>query len=178
VTLATTTGLGGRNQELALAAAEALAGAAGPLLLAAGTDGRDGPTDAAGAFADGNTWRRVSEAGRDPSSDLARHDSHAALGAAGDLFRTGMTGTNVMDLVLGLVPMGRSGRKGGAASAAALRSAALGGDSRRGTHVHRRSVSRSVRIVPVPGRPGPALPPRRPREGYARKSTVSGAVPM
>jgi hydroxypyruvate reductase len=96
--------VGGRNQELALAAAEALAGLAGPTLLAAGTDGRDGPTDAAGAFADGATWRRVREAGRDPARDLAQHDSYAALGVAGDLFRTGMTGTNVMDLVLGVVP--------------------------------------------------------------------------
>ncbi|MDH4131606.1 MAG: DUF4147 domain-containing protein [Gemmatimonadota bacterium] len=104
VTLGRGAGLGGRNQELALAAAEALAGSAGPVLLAAGTDGRDGPTDAAGGFADGATWRRVREAGRDPARDLARHDSYAALGAAGDLFRTGMTGTNVMDLVLGVVP--------------------------------------------------------------------------
>jgi hydroxypyruvate reductase len=96
--------LGGRNQELALAAAETIQGVAGPILLSAGTDGRDGPTDAAGAFADGATWRRIREAGRDPARDLIRHDSHAALGAAGDLFRTGLTGTNVMDLVLGLVP--------------------------------------------------------------------------
>jgi len=104
VTLGPGAGLGGRNQELALAAAETLQDVAGPVLLSAGTDGRDGPTDAAGAFADGATWRRIREAGRDPARDLIRHDSHAALGAAGDLFRTGLTGTNVMDLVLGLVP--------------------------------------------------------------------------
>ena len=104
VTLPADAGLGGRNQELALAAAERLRGVAGPVLLSAGTDGRDGPTDAAGAYADGGTWNRISEAGRDPARDLARHDSHAALEAAGDLFRTGMTGTNVMDLVLGFIP--------------------------------------------------------------------------
>ena len=107
VTLGPGAGVGGRNQELALAAAEALEDVAGPTLLAAGTDGRDGPCDAAGAFADGATWGRIMKAGRDPSHDLARHDSYAALGAAGDLFRTGMTGTNVMDLVLGLVPAGK-----------------------------------------------------------------------
>ena len=104
VTLPDDAGLGGRNQELALAAAERLRDLAGPVLLSAGTDGRDGPTDAAGAFADGGTWRRIREAGRDPARDLARHNSHAALEAAGDLFRTGMTGTNVMDLVLGFLP--------------------------------------------------------------------------
>jgi glycerate 2-kinase len=86
------------------AAATRLHDIAGPMLLSAGTDGRDGPTDAAGAYADGSTWRRIREAGRDPDRDLARHDSHAALEAAGDLFRTGLTGTNVMDLVLGFVP--------------------------------------------------------------------------
>jgi hydroxypyruvate reductase len=107
VTLPPGAGLGGRNQELALAAAEHLRDMEGPVLLSAGTDGRDGPTDAAGAFADGGTWRRIREAGRDPASDLARHNSHAALEAAGDLFRTGLTGTNVMDLVLGLVPRHR-----------------------------------------------------------------------
>jgi glycerate 2-kinase len=104
VTLPADAGLGGRNQELALAAAKRLHDIAGPMLLSAGTDGRDGPTDAAGAYADGSTWRRIREAGRDPDRDLARHDSHAALEAAGDLFRTGLTGTNVMDLVLGFVP--------------------------------------------------------------------------
>jgi len=104
VTLPADAGVGGRNQELALAAAGRLRDIAGPVLLSAGTDGRDGPTDAAGAYADAGTWRRIREAGRDPERDLARHDSHAALDAAGDLFRTGMTGTNVMDLVLGFVP--------------------------------------------------------------------------
>ncbi|MDZ4864748.1 MAG: DUF4147 domain-containing protein [Gemmatimonadota bacterium] len=107
VTLTPDAGLGGRSQELALAAAEVLDGTpgSGVLLLAAGTDGRDGPTDAAGGFAEPNTWNTVRRAGRDPASDLAHHRSHAALEAAGALFTTGMTGTNVMDLVIGIVPV-------------------------------------------------------------------------
>jgi glycerate 2-kinase len=112
VTLTPDAGTGGRSQELALAAARELAGAARrdgwtATLLAAGTDGRDGPTDAAGAFADASTWERIRRAGRDPAEDLARHRSHAALEAGGALFRTGMTGTNVMDLVFGLVSSAR-----------------------------------------------------------------------
>ncbi len=71
-------------------------------LLAAGTDGRDGPTDAAGAVVDEGTWESIRGQGRRPDSDLARHDSYAALDAAGALLRTGLTGTNVMDLVFGL----------------------------------------------------------------------------
>ncbi len=96
-------GLGGRSQELALAAARELRGApSGVALLAAGTDGRDGPTDAAGAIVDGGTWNAVSEAGRDPSRDLAAHDAYRALDAAGVLLRPGLTGTNVMDVVFGI----------------------------------------------------------------------------
>ncbi|HEX6057892.1 MAG TPA: DUF4147 domain-containing protein [Gemmatimonadaceae bacterium] len=101
-------GAGGRCQELALAAAGALArdARARPValaLLAAGTDGRDGPTDAAGAVVDATTWDRVREAGRDPELDLSRHDSYRALDAAGALLRTGATGTNVMDVVIALL---------------------------------------------------------------------------
>jgi hydroxypyruvate reductase len=97
-------GMGGRCQELALAAARALSGAPpGVALLAAGTDGRDGPTDAAGAIVDGLTWRAVAEAGRDPARDLAAHDAYRALDAAGALLRVGLTGTNVMDVVIGVV---------------------------------------------------------------------------
>ncbi|HWA55664.1 MAG TPA: DUF4147 domain-containing protein [Gemmatimonadales bacterium] len=108
VTLGPSPGLGGRSQELALAAGGVLARERRPdgrsvHLLAAGTDGRDGPTDAAGGFADAGTWDAIRAAGRDPEQDLARHESHAALRAGGALFVTGMTGTNVMDLVLGLV---------------------------------------------------------------------------
>ncbi|MGH7519203.1 MAG: DUF4147 domain-containing protein [Gemmatimonadales bacterium] len=97
-------GLGGRSQELALAAAGELARGGGDrvALLAAGTDGRDGPTDAAGAVVDGNTWDAVRRGGRDPVRDLAAHDAYRALEAAGVLLRPGLTGTNVMDVVIGL----------------------------------------------------------------------------
>ena len=106
VTLGPHPGRGGRSQELALAAAQAMAGsgASRMTLLAAGTDGRDGPTDAAGGYADSETWERIRRAGRDPGRDLQTHHSYDALAAAGDLFKTGMTGTNVMDLVLGWAP--------------------------------------------------------------------------
>jgi hydroxypyruvate reductase len=100
-------GRGGRAQELALAAAELLAAAPPsqptPCVLAAGTDGRDGPTDAAGALVDGDTWARAVRAGVDPARALAAHDAYTALDAAGALLRTGPTGTNVMDVVLGLI---------------------------------------------------------------------------
>ena len=97
-------GLGGRCQELALSAARALDGArSGVALMAAGTDGRDGPTDAAGAIVDGGTWRAAATSGRDPERDLAAHDAYRALDAAGALLRVGLTGTNVMDVVIGLV---------------------------------------------------------------------------
>lgn len=96
-------GRGGRSQELALAAARALRGAPPAIaLLAAGTDGRDGPTDAAGAVVDGTTWDRIAAAGRDPLRDLQRHDSYASLAAGEALIKTGATGTNVMDVVIGL----------------------------------------------------------------------------
>ena len=98
---------GGRCQELALAAARRLA-AGGALarrvtILAAGTDGRDGPTDAAGAFADASVWETIAKSGRDPELALARHESYAALDAAGALLHRGLTGTNVMDVVIGVV---------------------------------------------------------------------------
>jgi hydroxypyruvate reductase len=93
---------GGRCQELALAAARELheRGERHVTLLAAGTDGRDGPTDAAGAIVDGDTWAAIARAGRDPAADLAAHRSYAALDAAGALLRTGLTGTNVNDIVV------------------------------------------------------------------------------
>jgi glycerate-2-kinase len=96
-------GLGGRAQELALAAAEMLD--VSPLavtLLAAGTDGRDGPTDAAGAIVDQGSWARLAEMG-DPRAALDGHDAHRLLDGLGALVRTGPTGTNVMDLVLVVV---------------------------------------------------------------------------
>lgn len=98
---------GGRSQELALAAARTLAGAgdaaAGITILAAGTDGRDGPTDAAGACVDCRTWAAIEAAGRNPQADLDAHDSYGALDSVGALIRTGPTGTNVADVVVGLV---------------------------------------------------------------------------
>jgi hydroxypyruvate reductase len=105
VTLRDRHGRGGRCQELALAAARALAAhraAPGVALLAAGTDGRDADTDAAGAIVDSRTWDAIARAGIDPERALATHDSYAALDAAGALFRTGLTGTNVMDIMIGL----------------------------------------------------------------------------
>jgi len=93
-------GRGGRNQELALAAARQLAGSTGIALLAAGTDGIDGPTDAAGGLVDGATTARLLGQGLDPARGLAENDSTTALDAAGATVRTGPTGTNVMDIVL------------------------------------------------------------------------------
>jgi glycerate 2-kinase len=94
-------GRGGRCQQLALAAAVALAGVPG-VLLAAGTDGVDGPTDAAGACVDGTTVDRARACGFDPERALAATDSHPLLDATGDLLRTGATGTNVADVVVTL----------------------------------------------------------------------------
>ncbi len=103
VALKQATGRGGRNQELALAAAQVLAGrGVGVAILSAGTDGRDGPTDAAGAIVDQVTWSAIQGAGIDPLRALEHHDSYRALDAAGALLRTGMSGTNVMDLVLAI----------------------------------------------------------------------------
>jgi len=92
---------GGRSQHLALAAGLALSGHAG-VVLAAGTDGVDGPTDAAGAVVDGETCAHLRRAGVDPAAALAATDSHRALDAVGALLRTGPTGTNVADVVLAL----------------------------------------------------------------------------
>ena len=94
-------GHGGRAQQLALAAAVALEGEP-CVLLAADTDGVDGPTDAAGACVDGGTVARARARGLDPAAALAATDSHPLLDATGDLLRTGPTGTNVADLVVAL----------------------------------------------------------------------------
>jgi glycerate-2-kinase len=93
-------GSGGRAQELALAAALALAGDARTVLLAAGTDGSDGPTPAAGAFADGATVARGEALGLDARACLDDNDAHRFFAREGGAFVTGPTGTNVMDLVL------------------------------------------------------------------------------
>jgi hydroxypyruvate reductase len=98
---------GGRCQELALAASRVLSDAGDVArrvtMLAAGTDGRDGPTDAAGAFADATSWEAIRVGGHAPEHALARHDSYAVLDAVGALHRRGHTGTNVMDVVIGVV---------------------------------------------------------------------------
>jgi len=94
-------GRGGRAQHLALAAALAL-GDLRAVVLAAGTDGVDGPTDAAGALVDAGLVARATAAGVDLRAALDRTDSHPALDALGALVRTGPTGTNVSDLVVAL----------------------------------------------------------------------------
>ncbi len=96
-------GRGGRNMELALAAAVELDGVQDTLLLSAGTDGSDGPTDAAGAFADGTTATRAAAMGIAPSAYLANNDSYRFFDQVGDLLITGPTRTNVMDLQIILV---------------------------------------------------------------------------
>ncbi len=93
-------GIGGRNQELALAAALALDGIPDVVVAALATDGVDGPTDAAGAIVDGSTAERVRKNGRDPLEDLRNNDSHRSLAASEDLLRCGPTGTNAGDLAL------------------------------------------------------------------------------
>ena len=91
-------GLGGRNQELALRVALDLADLDDWCFLAGGTDGRDGPTDAAGGLVDRGTVARIAAAGGDAEALLAQNDSNRALDLAGDLLITGATGTNVADL--------------------------------------------------------------------------------
>ncbi len=96
-------GKGGRNQELALAAALALEGEPGWALMALATDGTDGPTNSAGAIVDGGTVERGREAGLDAQRALAQNDSYPFLEAAGAQMHTGPTGTNVNDLLVILV---------------------------------------------------------------------------
>ena len=93
-------GEGGRNQELALAAAPALMGHPHALLVTLATDGEDGPTDAAGAVVDGTTITRALELGLDPSDFLRRNDAYPFFDALGDLLQPGPTGTNVCDLTV------------------------------------------------------------------------------
>ena len=96
-------GKGGRNQELALAAALAIEGLPNVALLALATDGTDGPTDAAGAIVDGHTAESAREAGWDPIATLADNNTYPLLDAVGALLRTGPTGTNVNDITVLLV---------------------------------------------------------------------------
>ena len=99
-------GLGGRNQEFALAAALDVADRGNILVLSAGTDGTDGPTDAAGAFADSQTVARAEDLGLEPVNFLENNDSYRFFKHLDDLFITGPTRTNVMDLRIILVGPG------------------------------------------------------------------------
>lgn len=95
-------GKGGRNQELALAGAVELSGMGGAGMLSLATDGIDGPTDAAGGWADGDSIMRMRNAGLDPADALHCHDSYPALLACGGLLRLGASGTNVNDVMVGV----------------------------------------------------------------------------
>lgn len=99
----TGTGKGGRNQELALAAAEQLAGISNALVFSVGSDGTDGPTDAAGGIADGTTRDALLEKGIHISQVLRDNDAYHALKACNGLIFTGATGTNVNDLSVLLI---------------------------------------------------------------------------
>ncbi len=92
------TGKGGRSQEFALAAGIKMDNMENITVLCAGTDGSDGPTDAAGAFADETTVRRAQAAGLEPQQYLNNNDSYNFFDRLGDLYKTGPTNTNVMDL--------------------------------------------------------------------------------
>jgi glycerate-2-kinase len=96
-------GKGGRNQEVALAAAVGLEGLDGVLVASFATDGKEGNTDAAGAFASGATIAAGARSGLDARAALAANDSYAFLAAAGELIVTGPTGTNVNDISLALI---------------------------------------------------------------------------
>ncbi|MBU6212371.1 MAG: DUF4147 domain-containing protein [Gammaproteobacteria bacterium] len=96
-------GWGGRAQHLALAIGAKLEGLEGVTVLVGGTDGIDGPTPAAGAFADGATVERLRARGVSAADILARCDSHSALAAVGDSWVTGRTDTNVADIAMALV---------------------------------------------------------------------------
>jgi len=102
-------GMGGRNQEFALVAGMELEGVPGIVALSAGTDGTDGPTDAAGGLADAGTIKRAAAKGRIVRADLANNDSYRFLDAAGDLLKTGPTRTNVMDIRILLVEKNKAG---------------------------------------------------------------------
>ena len=105
VTLGPKPGKGGRNQEFVLAVLSKLgkAGMRGVAVLSGGTDGEDGPTDAAGAIACETTWTEVTRRRLDVASHLDRHDAYPLFDAVGGLIRTGRTQTNVMDVRVLLV---------------------------------------------------------------------------
>jgi glycerate-2-kinase len=96
-------GKGGRNQEIALATALKISGVDGTVLASISTDGIDGPTDAAGAMADGKTLARAASEGLNPEEHLAENDSYNFFAKLGDLIFTGPTGTNVNDISIMIV---------------------------------------------------------------------------
>ncbi|MFO7881925.1 MAG: glycerate kinase [Kosmotogaceae bacterium] len=96
-------GKGGRNQELALSAAIKIKGLDKAILLSAGTDGTDGPTDSAGGLVDGFSYSRLLNKDVNPVDELKKSNSYNALEKSGDLVKTGPTGTNVNDLILIIV---------------------------------------------------------------------------
>ncbi len=102
-------GLGGRNQELALSAAAQIAGQRALAIFSFGSDGTDGPTDAAGGYVDGQTQAALARQGISIPDALARNDAYHALEACGGLIKTGPTGTNVNDLSVALLGPERQG---------------------------------------------------------------------
>ena len=96
-------GLGGRNQEIALAAAETLHGLPNAAVISVGSDGTDGPTDAAGGYADGDTQAALASAGWNIADALRQDDAYHALQSVNGLVHTGPTGTNVNDVAIALV---------------------------------------------------------------------------
>ena len=96
-------GLGGRNQEIALAAAQKLNGMNGVVVASLSTDGIDGPTDAAGALVDGKTFMKAAKKGLVPEEYLSKNDSYHFFSNLGDLIFTGQTGTNVNDISIIIV---------------------------------------------------------------------------
>ena len=96
-------GRGGRNQELALAAADGIAGLDNVAVFSVGSDGTDGPTDAAGGYVDGGTAAALARAARSAAAALAENDAYPALNAVGGLIMTGPTGTNVNDVAVLLI---------------------------------------------------------------------------
>ena len=99
----TGTGKGGRNQELALAAAPGIAGLPGTAVFSVGSDGTDGPTDAAGGYVDGQTQALLADQGIHIFDVLRNNDAYHGLEACGGLIRTGATGTNVNDVAVVLI---------------------------------------------------------------------------
>lgn len=91
-------GKGGRNQEIALAAAIGMSGLKNAAFISVGSDGTDGPTDAAGGIVDGGSAQRMKDSGVNPNESLDNNDAYNALSSAGDLVITGATGTNVNDI--------------------------------------------------------------------------------